>query len=205
MICPVLVEEKDLEQIKADMAHLAKGRVELKAFLEKNVTDSQMKAEFESFKNLVLETSKSVEKIREDLEEMPGGYRNSQDIKHLKGRIERLEVKDQSVYDYRIEKLAARVYELEKFLQSGGRVTVHSRLNDMEVYINSLRANKFATVKEMREADDYLARQAIKLEECCKNTVASGKALEDRLNSLEVSFGDLKKYVDALRRMFKSL
>jgi len=146
----------------------------------------KLRKEMANIVSLFKENTDAIGKIQDELQEMPGGYRNSQDIKHLKGRIERLESKDPSVYDDRIAKLAARV-------------------SDIEFYVQSIRANKFATQKEMREADDYLAAalssqstrldgvsgvtdaldmRIEKLEECCKNTVAAGKELDKRCDDI---------------------
>jgi len=82
---------------------------------------------------LMKSTSFALGKMQEELEEMPSGYRNAQDIKNLKGRIERIE--------------------------AGG--------------LSSSRIEQ--------------------LEECCKNTVASGKALEARVGSLSIEVGDASK------------
>ena len=76
---------------------------------------------------LVKSTSSALGKMQEELDQMPSGYRNAQDIKNLKSRIEKLEMLLHDSYG----------------------------LND----------------------------RMTKMEECCKNTVASGKALEERVNN----------------------
>ena len=97
---------------------------------------------------LVKSASSALGKMQEELDAMPSGYRNAQDIKNLKGRIERIE--------------------------AGG--------------LSSSRIEQ--------------------LEECCKNTVASGKALEARVGSLSIEVGDASKrtqradnFMDKLRNI----
>jgi len=115
-----------------------------------NAGDSIAREKMGAILALFEENTKAVAKLQDELQEMPGGYRNSQDIKHLKGRIENLEQK----------------------LRSGTEVTVHSRLNDMEICI-----------KEMSKVVDQNT-------ECCKNVVASGKELEKRIEFLEAQGRD---------------
>lgn len=90
-------------------------------------------------------TTEAVGKLQDELQEMPGGYRNSQDIKNLKGRIERIE--------------------------AGG--------------LSSSRIEQ--------------------LEECCKNTVSAGKALEGKVDSIlhnGLSRSSIKEIVlDTLRSL----
>ncbi len=163
-------EEHDITKIKEDLAHLAKGHIELKAALEETT-------------KMVVAARTELNTLQEQIENMPSGYRNSEDIKRLRTRVE----------------------EMEKSIRPAELSTFHRRICDLEIWSGNVRANKFATFKEMREADDYLARQAIKLEECCKNTVEGGKILENRVNALDSKVGEMHGYYDALRRMFKSL
>lgn len=94
--------------------------------------------------NLFKENTDAIGKIQDELQEMPGGYRNSQDIKNLKGRIEKLESTSFAGFDGRVSALAGRV--------SG-------------------------------------------VEECCKNTVAAGKALEGKVQNLERQYGETFEFV----------
>mgnify|MGYP001009404242 CR=1 FL=1 len=59
-----IVDEEDLIKLRKEMANLV---------------------------SIFKENTDAIGKIQDELQEMPGGYRNSQDIKHLKGRIEKLE------------------------------------------------------------------------------------------------------------------
>ena len=146
---------------------------------------------------LLKENTECVGKLQDELQEMPGGYRNSQDIKNLKGRIERLETKNPPYEqaESHIRELYARMKELENLLQSGKNVTVHSRLNDMEKEIKDQREDYHAHFRGLRE--DEIA----KLENCCKNVVASGKALEERIDRVDKNMNILSNEVSvAIKR-----
>ena len=112
---------------KEDYESLAKKHNELVDLLK------VQKERIDSWIEFTNSASMAIGKMQEELEEMPSGYRNAQDIKNLKGRIERIE--------------------------AGG--------------LSSSRIEQ--------------------LEECCKNTVASGKALEARVGSLSIEVGDASK------------
>jgi hypothetical protein len=103
---------------------------------------------------LVKSTSTSLGKMQEEFDQMPSGYRNAQDIKNLKGRIERLE---------------------EKHGVDG-----------------CFNKNTVGNLVEHRDRIE-------KLEECCKNTVASGKALEERVDWLRSNGKEMVK--EALRSL----
>lgn len=209
MICPVLVEEKDLEELKQDQVQLAKGILELNQKMQvyakvcddlKTRYDMMESADCGNLNNLRGKMSEFDSKIRnleKELQEMPGGYRNSQDIKNLKGRIERIENVIAYVPDLvkKVEKLeyadkgvqtllahrTERLEKIEELLQSGGRVTVHSSLNDLEERIGLVKDDYHQHILDLRQEKD---KDVKRLEECCKNTVASGKELEKRVDNL---------------------
>ena len=114
--------------------------------------------------------TEAIAKLQDELQEIPGGYRNSQDIKNLKGRIERIELKppSSSLDDFRytgvnqkFDLIDAHLMKLEKE-QKDQRQDYHDHFVDLRNY------------------------QIKKLEECCKNTVASGKALESKMESVAI-------------------
>ena len=110
---------------------------------------------------LVKSASSALGKMQEELDAMPSGYRNAQDIKNLKARIERLEARD-STRTSTMDEDTRRVFE-----------------------------------------------RVLKMEECCKNTVASGKELEKRIDVIQnngLGSTDIRELVrDIVRDILKSL
>ena len=161
---------------------------------------------------LMKSTSSALGKMQEELEEMPSGYRNAQDIKNLKGRIEKLEQRDYSrtsAMDEDVKRVFERVLHLEELLQSGKNVTVHSRLNDMEISIQNTAAmrqehNK-AHAESMGHIQDDLNHQLKEMKECCKNTVASGKELEKRIDFIQNNGLGRTDIREIVRDILKSL
>jgi len=154
---------------------------------------------------LLKENTECVGKLQDELQEMPGGYRNSQDIKNLKGRIERLEdgllrLNERfNAYgtDAFVKELGGRVLELERLLESGKNVTVHSRLNDMEICITEHGRQ----IISQNQSHNEIHRNIEKLELCCKNVVASGKALEERIDRVDKNMNILSNEVSvAIKR-----
>lgn len=131
--------------------------------------------------------------LENELHETPSGYRNSQDIKILKDRVEKFGVMkagDVASFDRRIN-------SLEELLQSGKNVTVHSRLNDMEqeiAILTRLKQDLESTscsnyfVQETHNHSTSIAHLERKMNIAetnnCKN-VASIKAMEERLDRID--------------------
>lgn len=153
----------------------------------------ELSGRFAQMLKLFEETTSAVGKLQDELQEMPGGYRNSQDIKFLKGRIEKVEF------------LKSRVDELEKKLQPGGVVTVHSKLADLEESVKLLATEMANANKKISELESgcgnarysVCSKKLDTLEECCKNTVAAGKVVERRIDFLESSSRNLSSRLDA--------
>ena len=125
---------------------------------------AEMMSEIQTKHNGLLELAKSTSsalgKMREELDQMPSGYRNSQDIKNLRARIERCEARE-----YHID--ANRIAELEAALKS-----------NRELHMEHAKAHR----ESMGQIQDDLTHQLKEMRECCKNTVASEMALEEKVD-----------------------
>lgn len=173
------VDIKELDELKEEQSVLAKGILELNE-------------RFGVLVPMFKETTDAVGKLQDDLQEMPGGYRNSQDIKHLKGRIERLESgnttsiigvadglrSNMRIANDRIEKECLRI--------SSRICGIEQQLSALESRFQAHNSSPQVSMGDIK-----------KLEECCKNTVAAGKSLEERVNKVDKDVASLSKFIQS--------
>ena len=204
--------------------------------LRDNFLESQKR--LNEIQTLFRENTDAVGKIQDELDEMPGGYRNSQDIKRLQKAASVLEEKLRSVSEVTVhsklgdlEKIAhvmskavddlnqADVLRSEQIAQDRQRLTKLEASNEQRkkdikhawnvaneqteiierlkssVHVNGSNFHDHLIKHEKGTYDSPFGKRLDQLEECCKNTVSSGKALEEKVDNLSRQYSETLKFV----------